>query len=95
MINEYTILILNTSPKTFRNNETGEVNDMALVTYGRYCEPTEYFNGYAIFEGYLPAKALEVANKYVGKNVKAKIREIPQKNGVKYSLQELNNEKLR
>ena len=95
MINEYTILILNTSPKTFTNNETGEVNDMALVTYGRYCEPSEYFNGYAIFEGYLPGKALEVANKYVGKSLLLTTEPPLQPQCNEYSLQELNNEKLR
>lgn len=95
MMNEYNVFVLNTSPLTMTNENTGEVTDMARVTYGRMCEPSEYFNGYAIFEGYLPSKALDVVNKYIGKTVKALIREIPQKSGVKYSLQKLNGEDLR
>lgn len=86
------ILILNCSPVTFSNKETGEVKEMCKITYGVPLEPTEIFAGYCILEAYVLPVGLNVAKKYIGKLVEANIRMVPQKNGFKYVIKSINNE---
>lgn len=86
------ILVLNCSPVTFTNKETGEVREMCKITYGVFVEDTEQFIGYATLEGYVKGNALDITKKYIGKLVDAKVRMIPQKNGFKYVITSINNE---
>lgn len=88
------ILLLNRVKRTFTNKDTGEVNQMLLVTYALQVDD-EDFRGYAPLECYTKDVAIDIVDKYLGKFVEAEIKTIPQQNGFKYTLVSLNNERVR
>lgn len=88
------IFLLNRIPKTFTNKETGEVNEMVLITYGIYMDD-EKCKGYAPLECYCKAESIEIIDKYLCRKVNAEINITPLNNGFKYSLVSLNNERIR
>ena len=90
------ILLMSRFPKTFTNKETGEVNEMLLITYAMYIDgDTNELKGYVPLECYTKISALEIVDKYIGKVVESEIKKIPIQNGFKYSLLSLNNEKIK
>ena len=88
------IMLLNRIPRTFTNKETGEVTEMVLITYGIYMDD-ENCKGYAPLECYAKASSIPILDKYLGKKIVATLQVTPQQYGFKYSLVEINNERIR
>lgn len=89
------IVILNLEKLNFKNQKTGEVNEMVRVTYGSLVPDEERFSGLAILETYQNVKFFDTIKEFIGKKVNANFKKIPLKNGFKYSLVSINNKELK
>lgn len=87
-------IILNVQDRDFRNSTTGEITEMILITYGATYVDVDGVIQYAPIEGYCSRKNKSNLTRYIGKSCNLTVRKTPLKNGFKYSIVAIDNNKL-
>lgn len=91
-INSY---ILGCEYSSFADKKTGEVVDFTKISYTVNREETEKMVGPKIMQCSKRGDYRKLVSQNVMKNVPLEIDEIPNDNGVKYSIKSINNQELK
>lgn len=91
------VTILNLELQSFKNKETGVVNDMVKITYGIELTSSETFVGYTIMTSYAKSNAFEPLKKVLKRDVDATIELKPgdKTNSVKYVVTKINGSSVK
>ena len=87
--------VINMTPMSFNNKNTGEVRQMTKISYVVNAPSSELFKGGAVLTAYSSGKAFNVLEKILMQKAELTIEQRPTENGSKYHIISVNGISLK